>query len=254
MSTGYESVLSQVGALRGAMETAIARDAQDIARLRLLALVNPALTPVYATVSVAQWAVYSVVRGAMAQVDMAFRASELSRSAQVVTRKRREAEQWLEKSQRLAEQAQMARELRGRSVDWLGDAGDLYRDTAQVCHQGLREMSRQYTNSARFCRGVADYHTAVYALLTTRLARQAAEIRSASAPFLVFFARSNTARAGLQAMLTLAQQAEAGELARDGLVSMGQQMRTELNNNDTLTHDFRADPRLAETQSSTTTP
>ena len=231
---------------------AIAQDSADIQRLRVLSLANPALAALYTSLNVAQAAVYGVVNGLMGQVNMAFRASELSRSAQVVTKKRQESRQWMEKADALRDQGVVAKTLRDRSVAWLGDAGDLYRDTAQVCHQGLREMASQYRNSARFCADVAQYHTDVYRILSMELAKQTLAIRATSAPYLVFFKRSNQARMSLQLMLQLAAQAEAGELARDGLVVMGQRMRTELNNNDTLTHDFRADPRLASSRSSTT--
>ena len=253
MSTGYETVLAQTDRLASAVETAIARDAQDISRLRILSLAVPPLAQVYAAVSVAQWAVYAQVRGLMSQVNLAFRNSELSRSAQVVVKKRNEADQWRQKSDQLRQQGTQARTLRGRSVNWLGDAGDLYRDTAQVCSQGLAEMADQYINSARFCTDVARYHTQVYNLVSVYLAEFSGMILTTHAPHLVFFARSNQARVCLQLALQMAAKAEAGELGRDGLIAMGQRMRGELNNNDTLTNDFRADPRLARDRSSTTT-
>lgn len=252
MSTGYEHVLAQVNHLQASVAQAIVRDRADIQRLRVLSVVNPALAALYTSLNVTQAAVYGVVNGLMGQVNVAYRASELSRSAQVVTKKRQESDTWREKADALSQQGYVARTLRNRPVEWLGDAGDLYRDTAQVCHQGLREMSRQYVNSARFCADVAKYHTSVFKVVSMQLGNQASVIRATSAPYLVFFKRSNQARMSLQLMLQLAAQAEAGELARDGLVVMGQRMRTELNDNDTLTHDFRADPRLASSRSSTT--
>lgn len=252
MSTGYEAVESALSHLQSTVETAVQRDMQDIQTLKRMLLLNPALLPVHAAVTGMQFVVFSNVRAALAAAREAC-GGELARAAKVVTKKEAEADDWDSRAEDLAGHATIARKLGTEAPAWLGDASDLYRDTAQVCADGLGEMRDQFRNSANFCRGVAQYHRVTYQLLAMGISLQAFGIQViGGVPFGMFFRRSLKAQQLLQNVQTLAAKAASGELARDGLQNLGRTARNELYNTEILGFDFRADPAMAQQPSSST--
>lgn len=252
MSTGYEAVESSLSRLESAVNTAIQRDTQDIQTLKKMLLLNPALVSVYATVTGMQFVVFSNTRAALTVARQAC-GGELARAAKVVTKKEAEAEDWESRAEEFGGHALKARKLGVEAPEWLGDASDLYRNTAQVCADGLGEMRAQFHNSAGFCRGVAQYHRVTYQLLAIGIELQAFAIRAVGgAPFGMFFRRALKAQQVLQDVQTLAAKAASGELARDGLQNLGRTARNELYNTEILGLDFRADPAMAQQPSNST--
>lgn len=252
MGTDYERVEQALISLRSAVQWAINRDSQDIRLLKAMLTSNPLLEPMYLAVSVAEHGMISKTIAARDAAVTACRAG-LSDTQHVVTDKELEASEWRTRAARLLSHSTKAGELKLRTDQWLGDAGDLYRDTAQVCAEGLREMRVQFLNTATFCDEVAQYHRSIYKALSLSVLSCTTIINAVgSVPFGQFFKRSVYAQQVLGIVTDLGGKAARGELGRDGLMAMGSAARDRFYDRQYLEWDFRADPAMAEAPSNST--
>lgn len=252
MGTDYEQVEQALTSLKSTVQWAINRDSQDIRLLKTMLKSNPLLEPMYLAVSLAE---HGVISSTLAARDAAVTACSvgLSDTQHVVTDKEREASEWMTRAGQLAIHSRTAGGLKVRTDQWLGNAGDLYRDTAQVCEEGLREMRDQFQNTADFCNDIAQYHRSIYKLLSLGIRSYTTIIGAVgSVPFGQFFKRSLRAQQVLGILTDLGGKAARGELGKDGLTAMGSAARDRFYDRQYLEWDFRADPAMAAAPSSST--
>lgn len=253
-SNHYALIDSCLSTLEGSVSTAIALDQADLATLQSIAMANPALMPVYMA-AVAQTAVVTAaLRGRMTAIRAFAASSRLVTADSVADRKRAEAEVLRVKSKGLGDASSRAQDLRAQSVnaEWLGDASDLYRDTAQATADNLADMAESYGELARYCEQTAQFHDHTYAATAQGVSTAALQIASLpGSPFNVP-ARSAAAFSYLDRAQQFLEAGADGRLTEAFMAQVSQSASAQFYETVYLGPEFRADPSRASVKSDTT--